>query len=85
MFLDAILETYLALFTIDGVYDKGRYSFESAGVQGRYLIPFCLAGLLLLKQKKITVTSRVLQPVVLCVSTAYAALSLAVVVSAFNS
>ncbi len=69
VFAGALIQTYFMLFVIDGSYANGRYVFWSAGVQGRYLIPYCLAGLLALPQNAIPAISRALVPIVLSVST----------------
>ncbi len=76
VFVAALIQTFAMLFVIDGTWRHGHYGFMSAGVQGRYLIPFCLAGLLALRQTAITVPSRVLVPVILCLSTPYALFAL---------
>lgn len=81
VFAGAILETYIQLFVIDGTYQEGHYTFWSPGVQGRYIIPYCLAGLLALKQNWLQVSSRVLAPIVLSAATLYGLLSLGTVVS----
>lgn len=79
VFAAGLIVTYAALFAISGTYKDGHYGMWTAGVQGRYLIPFCLAGLLTLKQNVIAVPSRILAPVVLFVSTSYALLALATI------
>jgi uncharacterized membrane protein len=79
VFAAALIQTYAMLFVIDGTSRNGHYSFWAAGVQGRYLIPFCLAGFLILKQDAITVPTRVLAPVVLLASTLCAVLALVTV------
>jgi len=63
-----LIQTYFMLFVIDGQYANGSYGFWSAGVQGRYLIPYSLAGFLTLRQNGIPAISRVLMPMVLSVS-----------------
>ena len=76
VFAGALIQTYFMLFVIDGSYSNGRYGFWSAGVQGRYLIPYCLAGFLVLRQNAIPRISRALMPIVLSVSTFCGLLSL---------
>jgi uncharacterized membrane protein len=76
VFAGALIQTYLMLFVIDGSYANGRYGFWSAGVQGRYLIPYCLAGFLALRQNAIPAISRALAPMVLAVSAFCGLLSL---------
>ena len=79
IFVAALIQTYAMLFVIDGASGSGHYGFKAAGVQGRYFIPFCLAGFLAIRQKSITLPSRILAPIVLFVSTLCALLSLAVI------
>jgi uncharacterized membrane protein len=79
VFAAALIQTYAMLFVIDGTVRNGHYAFWAAGVQGRYLIPFCLAGFLALRQNAITVPTRVLAPVVLAASTGYGLLTLATI------
>jgi len=76
VFFGALLETYFLLFAISGTNQNGQYAFWSAGVQGRYVIPYCLAGFLALKQTSLQVSSRVLAPIVLSTATLYGLLSL---------
>jgi uncharacterized membrane protein len=78
VFAGAAIQTYCLLFIVDGTYDRGQYDFASAGVQGRYFIPFCLAGFLALKQSAVTLKSRVLTPIVLSAETIYAVVSIGV-------
>ncbi len=42
--IGALIGTYCVLFIVDGKYVDGQYSFWSAGVQGRCLIPYALVG-----------------------------------------
>jgi uncharacterized membrane protein len=74
--LGALIGTYVVLFIVDGKYADGQYSFWSAGVQGRYLIPYALVGLLALKQDRMNVSSAVMAPVVLAGCTLYAVASI---------
>jgi uncharacterized membrane protein len=76
VFAGALIQTYFMLFVIDGQYANGHYGFWSAGVQGRYLIPYSLAGFLALRQNAIPAISRTLMPIVLSVSTFCGLLSL---------
>lgn len=78
-FVAGLIQIYAMLFIIDGTYTRGHYAFRFAGVQGRYLIPFCLAGFLTLKQKQFTLPSRILTPAVLCASSLCGLLSLATI------
>lgn len=84
IFAGALIGSYIVLFMVDGTYQGGHYVFSSAGVQGRYLIPYCLAGLLLLKQTEITAGSRVLLPIVLTVGTIYGIVALRVIVNFYR-
>jgi uncharacterized membrane protein len=83
VFAAGIIVIYAALFAISGTYRDGHYGMWAAGVQGRYCIPFCLAGLLTMKQNVVTVPSAILAPVVLFASTSYALLALATVTRFF--
>jgi len=76
VFAFALVQTYAMLFVIDGTMRNSHYAFRFAGVQGRYLIPFCLAGFLALRQRRFTVPDRVLGPAVLVVATCYSAFCL---------
>jgi hypothetical protein len=80
----ALLQTYVLLFLIDGSYVGGQFEFMSAGVQGRYFIPFCLAGYLALKQNVFTLESRVLAPFVLSAETLYALVCLRIMGQAYR-
>jgi uncharacterized membrane protein len=53
------------------------------GVQGRYLIPFCLAGLLALRQTRITLPQVTVLRVVMAVGTLHALASLALILSTY--
>ena len=83
VFTGALVGTYLVLFAIDGKTENGHWSFWSVGVQGRYLIPYCLAGFLLLKQDAIHTSSRVLAPLVLGACALYGVVSLGVLARAY--
>ena len=80
VFLGAVALVYFMLFVIDGMYRDGHFTYWGSGVQGRYLIPFCIAGLLALGQRRINVGSRILTPVVLSGASLYAVISLGVIV-----
>ncbi len=71
VFLAAALATYAALYVIDGMYVDGRAVFRTAGVQGRYFIPYCLAGLLAVSQSRIKLRSSDLMPAVLAAGTLF--------------
>jgi len=75
IFLGAVVATYFVLYVIDGVYSGGHAGFSSAGVQGRYMIPYCLAGLLAINQKWFKVSSRVLASIVPAVAAIYGVLA----------
>jgi hypothetical protein len=77
----SLLSTYLVLFLLDGTVKDGRYAFWSAGVQGRYAIPFCLAGFLALKSRRLAASfsSSPLERIVLGVSGFYGLLTLATI------
>jgi len=76
----AAMGIYCMLFVVDGIYAGGRFSFLSAGVQGRYFIPFCLAGFLGLKQNAFTLKSQVLLSMVVPAATLYTLVCLGLVV-----
>jgi hypothetical protein len=59
VFIGALVETYAAILVLDGTHRSGRYSFWSSGFAGRYMLPYCLAGLLALKQNWKVLTSRI--------------------------
>jgi uncharacterized membrane protein len=46
VFVGAAAATFVLLYTVDGTMTQGRFTYWSAGVQGRYFIPYSLAGLL---------------------------------------
>jgi uncharacterized membrane protein len=83
VFAVALIQTYAMLFVIDGSFAGGHYVFRFTGVQGRYLIPFCLAGFLPLRQKWISLSSKQLAPFVLAGGTLYGGLSMALIASYF--
>jgi uncharacterized membrane protein len=75
VFIIALVQIYAMLFVIDGMSAGGHYRFRYTGVQGRYFIPFCLAGFLAIKQNRIS-EPRVLKQLVLTASALYSALCL---------
>ena len=82
VFIGAVLAIHAILFVSDGVVVSGippsdLISFPySAGIQGRYFIPFCFAGFLALRQNRFTINSHLLLAVVLYTATVYDLLSL---------
>ena len=72
----ALAGTYAVIFAVDGTFRNGHYSYWSAGVQGRYAIPYCLAGLLAMQPRRAGAASPLLAPTVLSVSTVYGLLAL---------
>ena len=62
VFAAALIEIYVLVIALDGTYQNDHFSFWSVGVTGRYIIPFCLAGLLALKRSSFSVRSKVLDP-----------------------
>jgi uncharacterized membrane protein len=79
IFLVALIGTHLLLFVVDGTFRSGHYSFWSAGVQGRYMIPFSIAALLALKRNAAAVSYPRLAPGILSVSILCALASLAAI------
>jgi uncharacterized membrane protein len=79
LFIATLLATYIVLFATDGTVTARGLAFPySAGVQGRYFIPFCLAGFLALRLNCGTLDAgRVLRIVVLA-AVAFDLLSLSV-------
>jgi uncharacterized membrane protein len=71
IFAGALLFTYFSLYVVDGNYVDGHAGFLSGGFQGRYMIPFCLAGFLALKQRWKTLPTRTIAPIVLAALTFY--------------
>jgi len=71
-FLGGVLLVHAILFVSDGTLCAGgvRMCFAaSAGVQGRYFIPFCLCGFLALRQSRVQVRSSTLLGIVLAAGT----------------
>jgi hypothetical protein len=62
VFAGAVTAGYLFLFFTDGIHRNGHYYFHDTGVQGRYLVPFCLAALLPLKLR----CGTSFRPILLC-------------------
>jgi uncharacterized membrane protein len=79
VFIGAVLLSYFISFIIEGINKNGHYSFWSSGVQGRYMIPYCLAGLLPLKRAAAGVSSKRLRSIVFAASTVSALVCLAVI------
>jgi uncharacterized membrane protein len=80
VFAGATFMIYSLLFLSDGAFESGRIWFNSSpGVQGRYLIPYLLAGLLAIRQHRFRTTAFPLLPLVNCVGLAYGAASLLLV------
>lgn len=85
LFVATMVAAYVTLFVIDGVLappgDNARvFTFPyTAGVQGRYFIPFCLAGFLALGQNRYRMDARRVMAVVVYGAVAFDALSLAVI------
>ncbi len=71
---------YFMLFVVDGVSRDGRFSFRTAGVQGRYFIPCCFAGFLALQLRAVAMKARILVPMVVSAATLYTLACLALVV-----
>lgn len=78
VFIVAVIQLYAMLYVIDGDPGGNHYRFRHTGVQGRYFIPFCLAGFLTIKQMCIR-EPRFLRKFVLAASTLYSALCLAAI------
>jgi uncharacterized membrane protein len=72
LFVATAAATYVVLFASDGVVTPQGIGFPySAGVQGRYFIPFALAGLLALQQNRRHLPPRTLVGVVVCLGAAF--------------
>ena len=83
IFACALLFTFFSLYVIDGTVSNGRPAFASVGVQGRYLIPFCLAGFLAIRQSWFTLSSRRLLFVAALASAYYVTSSLGTIAEFF--
>jgi uncharacterized membrane protein len=80
VFAGATFMIYGLLFLSDGAFEGGRVLFGSSpGVQGRYLIPYLLAGLLAIRQHRFRIAGLPLLPLVNCVGLVYGAASLLLV------
>lgn len=76
VFLVAAAVIHILLFVSDGVVNGGSSAGviafpASAGVQGRYFIPFCLAGLLALRPYRNRISRQTAQAIVLCTAGAF--------------
>ena len=81
VFLSGMLAVHTILFATDGVLSGGvRHIFitypYSAGIQGRYFIPFCFAAFLAIRQNRFAVSPRLVTAIVLYAATAYNLMSL---------
>ena len=87
VFLAGFVFVHAVIFVSDGTLCAGnseRLCFDSsAGVQGRYFIPFCLAGLLTLRQNRVNLPQATLLAVVTGVGTLHALFALALIRSTF--
>ena len=87
VFLGGLIFVHAAIFISDGTLCPGqldRLCFSaSAGVQGRYSLPFCLAGFLILRQSRINLPQVTLLAVVLAIGTLHNLAALALVRSTF--
>jgi uncharacterized membrane protein len=80
LFVATLLATYVGLFAIDGVVTARGIEFPySAGVQGRYFIPFCLTGFLALRRGRETLDPGRVLRIVVCAAGVFDLLSLAVI------
>jgi uncharacterized membrane protein len=87
VFLAGFVFVHAAIFVSDGTLCAGnldRLCFDSsAGVQGRYFLPFCLAGLLTLRQNRANLPQVTLLALVTAAGTLHALAALALIRSAF--
>jgi uncharacterized membrane protein len=87
VFLGGAVFVHAVVFVTDGTLCGGSLNqlcFESsAGVQGRYLIPFCLCGLLTLRQNRVNLPQVTLLAAVDGFGTLHALAALALIRSAF--
>lgn len=81
-FVIAVITIHAMLFisdatcALDAASNIKQCFAASAGIQGRYFIPFSLAGLLVFRQQRITVSSSRLMSIVIGVASAIALVSL---------
>ena len=87
LFLAGAVFVHAAIFVSDGTVCAGnpdRLCFDSsAGVQGRYFIPFCLAGPLTLRQNRANLPQVTLLAVVMGIGAIHALAALALIRSTF--
>jgi uncharacterized membrane protein len=87
VFLAGFVFVHTAIFVSDGTLCAGnleRLCFDaSAGVQGRYFLPFCLAGLLTLRQNRANLSQVTLLAVVTGIGSLHALAALALIRSTF--
>ena len=87
VFLGGLIFVHAAIFVSDGRLCPGqldRLCFAiPAGVQGRYFLPFCLAGFLILRQSRINLPQVTLLAVVLSIGTLHNLAALALLRSNF--
>ena len=87
VFLGGTVFVHAVVFVSDGTICGGNLAqlcFDSsAGVQGRYFIPFCLCGLLTLRQNRANLPNTTLLALVTGVGTLHALAALAIIRSAF--
>ena len=87
VFLGGAVFIHTVVFVSDGTLcgaNLGQLCFgSSAGVQGRYFIPFCLCGLLTLRQNRTNLPNTTLLALVTGVGTLHALAALALIRSAF--
>jgi uncharacterized membrane protein len=87
VFLAGAVFIHALIFVSDGTICGGsleRFCFESsAGVQGRYFLPFCLAGFLTLRRNRTNVPQITLLSLVTGIGTIHAVAALALIRSTF--
>jgi uncharacterized membrane protein len=87
VFLGGVAVIHAMLFVSDGTLcagDPTRLCFDaSAGVQGRYFLPLCLAGLVALRQTRFNVSSATLLALVMGAGTLQALAALAAIRAVF--
>jgi len=80
LFLATLAATYIVMFASDGVVTARGIAFPySAGVQGRYFIPFCLAGFLALQRNRRTIEAGRALRIVVYAALVFDLLSLSVI------
>ena len=87
VFLTGAVFVHAAIFVSDGTLCPGsldRLCFNAtAGVQGRYFLPFCLAGLLTLRQDRVNLPPATLFSLVTVAGTLHALAALALIRSTY--